>query len=120
MDEKQIEYFKKILLEKRNELLGHADATVSDMTDSKENFPDPTDRASVESDRNFILRLRDRERKLIVKINEALERIDDGSFGVCEDCGGEIGMKRLEARPVTTQCIECKTKAEASEKARGE
>ncbi len=107
-------------MERRQELLSHADATVSEMTDEKHNFPDPTDRAAVESDRNFILRLRDRERKLIVKINEALQRIEDGYFGVCEDCGGDIGIKRLEARPVTTQCIECKTKAEAAEKARGE
>jgi DnaK suppressor protein len=90
------------------------------MTDMKENFPDPTDRASVESDRNFILRLRDRERKLIVKINQALERIEDGTFGICEDCGEPIGAKRLEARPVTTQCIDCKTKSEATEKARGD
>ncbi|MEW6261625.1 MAG: RNA polymerase-binding protein DksA [Thermodesulfobacteriota bacterium] len=120
MNEKQVERFKKLLLQRRRELLGHADATVSDMTDQKDNFPDPTDRASVESDRNFILRLRDRERKLIAKIDEALERIENGTFGICEDCGEEIGLKRLEARPVTTQCIECKTKAEAAEKARGE
>lgn len=121
MDKKHIEYFKELLLKRRQELLGHAENTVTDMTtDSKENFPDPTDRASVESDRNFTLRLRDRERKLIVKINEALERIEDGTFGICDDCGEDIAIKRLEARPVTTQCIECKTKAEASEKARGE
>jgi DnaK suppressor protein len=120
MNDKQLKRFKKLLEERRRELLGHAEDTVLDMTDTKDNFPDPTDRASVESDRNFILRLRDRERKLIVKINEALERIEDGSFGICDDCGEEIGVKRLEARPVTTQCIECKTKAEAQEKARGD
>ena len=120
MNEKQMEYFKEILTGRLQELIGHADATVMDMTDQKDHFPDPTDRASVESDRNFILRLRDRERKLIGKIQEALERIEDGTFGVCEDCGEEIGMKRLEARPVTTLCIDCKTKQEAMEKARGE
>jgi DnaK suppressor protein len=120
MNEKQTQYFKKLLTARLEELAGHADATVLDMNDEKTNFPDPTDRASVESDRNFVLRLRDRERKLIIKIREALERIEDGTFGICEDCGEEIGMKRLEARPVTTQCIECKTKAEAAEKARGE
>ena len=120
VDEKKIEYFRDLLHQRRSELLGHADATVNDMVDTKENFPDPTDRASVESDRNFTLRLRDRERKLIVKINEALERIEDGSFGYCDDCGEEIGFKRLEARPVTTQCIDCKKKAEARERARGE
>jgi DnaK suppressor protein len=120
MDEKELQYFKDLLDQRLEELLGHADATVSDMTDEKHNFPDPTDRASVESDRNFVLRLRDRERKLIVKIREALERIEDGSFGMCEDCGNEIGIKRLMARPVTTQCIDCKTRAEAAEKARGD
>ena len=120
MEERQIQYFKELLTRRLDELLGHADATVSDMTDEKANFPDPTDRASVESDRNFTLRLRDRERKLIIKIKEALARIEDGTFGICEDCGEEIGFKRLEARPVTTQCIDCKTKSEAAEKARGD
>ena len=120
MNDKQLKHFKELLMQRRQELLGHAENTVNDMNDQKENFPDPTDRASVESDRNFILRLRDRERKLIVKINEALERIENGEFGICETCGEEIGAKRLEARPVTTQCIDCKTRAEASEKARGE
>ena len=120
MNDEQLQYFRELLTRRVEELLGHADATVVDMTDSKDNFPDPTDRASVESDRNFILRLRDRERKLIGKIKEALERIEDGSFGICEECGEEIGIKRLEARPVTTLCIDCKTKQEANEKARGE
>ena len=120
MDKEHIEHFRKLLNGRMDELLGHADATVNDMTDTKENFPDPTDRASIESDRNFILRLRDRERKLISKIQEALERIDDGTFGICEECGEEIGFKRLEVRPVTTLCIDCKTRQEAGEKARGE
>ncbi|MFH1091020.1 MAG: RNA polymerase-binding protein DksA, partial [Pseudomonadota bacterium] len=105
MNEKQLNHFKKILTDRLQELIGHADATVLDMTDQKDSFPDPTDRASAESDRNFILRLRDRERKLIVKIKEALERIEEGNFGVCEECGEEISFKRLEARPVTTLCI---------------
>jgi len=81
--------------------------------------PDPTDRASIESERSFELRIRDRERKLIKKIRKALERIDDGSYGLCEECGEEIGEKRLEARPVTTLCIECKSKQEQEEKAKG-
>jgi len=89
------------------------------MTSLKDNFPDPTDRASLETDRNFLLRIRDRERKLIEKIKEALERIDNGTFGMCEICGKEIGEERLSARPVTTQCIDCKKKQEAREKARG-
>jgi DnaK suppressor protein len=86
------------------------------MTDEKTNFPDPTDRASLESDRNFELRIRDRERRLIGKIREALDRIEDGEFGECEDCGDQIGEARLKARPVTTLCIECKTEQERQEK----
>lgn len=120
MKPEKIKKFKKNLSERLQELLGQADATVSDMTDNQPNFPDPTDRASMESDRNFTLRIRDRERKLIGKIKEALERIEDGTFGLCEECGQEIGLKRLEARPVTTLCIECKTREEKDEKARGD
>jgi len=120
MNEKQLKHFKELLNSRLDELLGQADATVNKMTDSKESFPDPTDRASMEAERNFTLRIRDRERKLIGKIKEALERVEDGTFGLCESCGQEIGIKRLEARPVTTLCIDCKTKQEASEKARGE
>jgi DnaK suppressor protein len=90
------------------------------MTDEQENFPDPNDRASLEADRNFELRIRDRERKLIAKMQEAIKRIDDGTFGICDACGGPISEKRLTARPVTTQCIDCKTKEEKMEKQRGE
>jgi len=78
-------------------------------------FPDPTDRASLESDRNFLLRIKDRERKLIMKVKEALDRIDNGTFGICESCGKPISEKRLMARPVTTLCIECKTEREDQE-----
>jgi len=92
---------------------------VSGMTGEMANFPDPTDRASLEADRNFMLRIRDRERKLILKIRDALERIDNGTYGICESCGEDISIKRLKARPVTTQCIECKTKEEAMENALG-
>ena len=120
MKPERVEYFRKILAGRLQELLGQADATVSKMTGSQETFPDPTDRASMESDRNFTLRIRDRERKLIGKIKDALTRIEDGSFGYCEECGNEIGLKRLEARPVTTLCIECKTRQEKNEKARGD
>ena len=77
---------------------------------------DPTDRASLESDRNFELRIRDRERKLIGKIREAIERIDDGTYGQCESCEEEIGLARLKVRPVTTMCIDCKTEQERQEK----
>jgi len=99
-----------------DELLAGEGKTVSDMTRVAEgNLPDPTDRALLESNRNFTLRLRDRERKLLAKIREAMKRIDDGAFGTCERCGGEIGEKRLTARPVTTMCIDCKTDAEEEE-----
>ncbi len=119
MDQQQLEYFRKLLQKKLDELLGEADKTLEEMTDMDDHFPDPTDRASVESDRSFELRIRDRERKLIKKIKKALERIDDGTYGICEGCGEDIGFKRLEARPVTTLCIECKSKQEQEEKARG-
>jgi DnaK suppressor protein len=109
-----------LLTQKINELLSEAGKTVSEMTNGKENYPDPNDRASLESDRNFELRIRDRERKLIMKMQEAIKRIDDGVFGICEVCGGPISEKRLIARPVTTQCIECKTKQEKLEKLKGE
>jgi DnaK suppressor protein len=119
MKKKDIEYFRQLLTDQLQDLLAQADDTVSGMTAQKENFPDPTDRASLEADRNFMLRIRDREHKLIKKIKKALERIDNGTFGICESCGEEIGIERLKARPVTSQCIECKSKEEALEKALG-
>jgi len=119
MKKKDIEYFKDLLANRLEELLNHADDTVSGMTAPKENFPDPTDRASLESDRNFMLRIRDRENKLIKKIKKALDRMENDAFGICEKCGEDITLKRLKARPVTTQCIDCKTKEEAFEKALG-
>ncbi len=117
MRERELKHFQTLLHEKLDELLKEADRTVDGMTDAKaENFPDPTDRASLESNRNFTLRIRDRERKLIVKIKEALARIDDGSYGKCEECGENIGRERLEARPVTTLCIDCKSLQEVEER----
>lgn len=117
MRERELRHFQGLLNEKLDELLKEADRTVDGMTDAKaENFPDPTDRASLESNRNFTLRIRDRERKLIVKIKEALTRIDDGSYGKCEECGENISRERLEARPVTTLCIDCKSLQEAQER----
>jgi DnaK suppressor protein len=121
MDEEKILYFKGLLVERINALLEGAGKTVSGMSnDYKEELLDPTDRASLESNRNFTLRIRDRERRLIQKLNEALERIEDGTFGICEMCGTKISEKRLMARPVTTLCIECKTEQEQNEKMRGE
>ncbi|HOG08014.1 MAG: RNA polymerase-binding protein DksA [Syntrophales bacterium] len=120
MKPEKLEFFRYMLKQKINELLEDAEKTVSEMTSGKENYPDPNDRASLESDRNFELRIRDRERKLIAKMKEAIKRIDDGSFGNCEVCGGPISEKRLVARPVTTLCIDCKTKQEKLEKLKGE
>ncbi|HUT42865.1 MAG TPA: TraR/DksA C4-type zinc finger protein [Desulfobacterales bacterium] len=101
------------------ELLNHANNTVSAMVAPKENLPDPTDRASFEADRDFIFLIRGRESKLIKKIKNALERIENNTFGVCEKCDEDISIARLKARPVTTQCIDCKTKEEAVERALG-
>lgn len=116
MDKKHIEEFRGILNERLNELLQEAQSTATGLMEGEENFADLTDRATAESDRNFLLRIRDRERKLILKIREAMARIDDGSFGKCEHCGETIGIKRLRARPMTTLCIDCKTEMESLEK----
>ena len=119
MKKKDKEFFKKYLTERLGELINQAGNTVSGMTETKENFPDPTDRAALEADRNFMLRIRDREAKLIKKIKAALDRIENDTYGICDSCGEDITLKRLKARPVTTQCIDCKSKEEALEKALG-
>ncbi len=119
MKEEDLKFFKELLTQRLEDLINQADDTVMDMTTPKENFPDPTDRASHEANRNFMLRIRDREHKLVKKIKEALERIETNTFGICEKCEEEISIERLKARPVTTQCIDCKTKEEALEKALG-
>jgi len=119
MKQKDIQYYKTLLTNQLEELLSQADDTVTGMTNQKEHFPDPTDRAALEADRNFMLRIRDRESKLIRKIKKALERIETNTFGICEKCGEEISEERIKARPVTALCIECKTKEEALEKALG-
>jgi len=116
MDRSVIEKCRAELQHQMDELMAGAEKTVSDMTSvAEENFPDPTDRALLESNRNFTLRLRDRDRKLVAKIQEAVKRIENGTFGVCDGSGGEIEEKRLIARPVTTLCIDCKTVAEEEE-----
>lgn len=116
MDNKVIAIRKK-LMKQREELLSEAEETINTKIGSEKlSFPDPTDQAAAELDSNFQLRLRSREQKLLKKIDEAIARIDDGSYGVCETCGNPIGIKRLEARPVTTLCIECKTAQEEEEK----
>ncbi|HZA54852.1 MAG TPA: RNA polymerase-binding protein DksA [Candidatus Udaeobacter sp.] len=115
MDKKETEFFRNLLSQRMQELRSEAGKTVEDM-DEDENFPDPSDRASMESNRNSVLRIRDRERKLIFKIQEALRRLDEGEYGVCEECGDNIGIERLKARPVTTLCIDCKSSQEIKEK----
>jgi DnaK suppressor protein len=119
LKKKQLEDFKNLLNEKLDNLLDEASKTVSGMSNPNENLPDPADRASLESDRNFTLRIRDRERKLIGKIKEALERIENGTYGICESCQEEISNNRLKARPVTTLCIDCKKSQEDEEKIKG-
>lgn len=117
MEQQDRDYFRTKLEELSRQLLSEAEKTISDMTDHSDSYPDPTDRATAESDRSFELRIRDRERKLLAKIKEAIERITQDTYGICEDCGDDISRKRLEARPVTTLCIACKTKQENQEKA---
>ena len=117
MDEEKLLYFKGVLEGRLHDLLVEAGKVCNDMRHDRDgDFPDPTDRASLESDRNFLLRIKDRERKLIMKVKEALDRIDNETFGICESCGKPISEKRLMARPVTTLCIECKTEREDQER----
>jgi DnaK suppressor protein len=118
MNKKQLDFFKNLLLKRMEDLAGEARETVDEMTDDDETFPDPNDRATLESDRNFVLRIRDRERKLRAKIEQALERVGNGTFGICEECGEDISEGRLKARPVTTLCIKCKEEQEQRERAR--
>ncbi len=115
MEKKDLEFFRHLLTQWLEELLNRADDTVEELLDSQENLADPLDRASVESDRTRTLRFRDRERMLIKKIRNSLEAIETGEYGICEDCGEDISIERLKARPVTSFCIRCKTKRESIE-----
>ncbi|HWP65702.1 MAG TPA: RNA polymerase-binding protein DksA [Candidatus Limnocylindria bacterium] len=119
MNRADLNMFRDLLNERKRDLIVEASRTVDGMEDSRDEISDPTDRASLEGTRTLTLRIRDRERKLITKIDEALGRIDDGSYGVCEECGGPIAVERLKARPVTTLCITCKAEQEEAEKRRG-
>jgi DnaK suppressor protein len=116
MNEQQLEHFAAILNGWKRELMEEVDRTVHHMQDEAANFPDPADRASQEEELSLELRARDRERKLIRKIDQTLQRIDDDDYGFCDSCGVEIGIRRLEARPTATLCIDCKTLAEIKEK----
>jgi RNA polymerase-binding transcription factor len=119
MNEAQVAHFRNILLTWKKELMEEVDRTVHHMQDDAANFPDPNDRATQESEFSMELRARDRERKLIKKIDEALGHLDDNEYGYCEACGVEIGVKRLEARPTATLCIDCKILDEIREKQMG-
>ncbi|GBR44139.1 RNA polymerase-binding protein DksA [Gluconobacter roseus] len=116
MNPLQVEYFRQKLLRWRLDLLKEADGTLASLSEGGIHESDITDRASVETDRAFELRTRDRARKLISKINMALERIDDGSYGFCEETGEPIGLKRLEARPIATLSIDAQERHERMEK----
>lgn len=116
MNEKQLAHFRAMLETARQTMMEDIDRTVHTMQDEATVFADPNDRASQESDIALELRNRDRERRLIKKVNEALGRIRDGDYGYCDSCGVEIGLKRLEARPTATLCIDCKTLEEIRER----
>ena len=116
MSKGQLEHFRQILLAWKRELMEEVDRTMLHMKDDAANFPDPNDRATQESEFGLELRTRDRERKLLKKIDSALSRIDDGSYGYCEETGDEIGLRRLEARPVATLCVEAQERRELAER----
>lgn len=120
MSKEQLEHFRQILMNWKRDLMQEVDRTVLHMQDEAANFPDPNDRATQESEFSLELRTRDRERKLIRKIDEALKRIDDGTYGYCVETGEEIGIKRLEARPVATLCLEAQERRERREKQYGD
>jgi len=116
MNERQQEHFREILQAWKRELMEEVDRTVHHMKDEASNFPDPNDRASQESEFSLELRTRDRERKLIKKIDETITKLDNDEYGYCDACGVEIGIRRLEARPTASLCIDCKTLDEIREK----
>jgi len=116
MSDTQIQHFTDILGAWKTELMSEVDRTVDHMKDEAANFPDPADRATQEEEFSLELRTRDRERKLIKKIDDTLQLINNGEYGYCETCGVEIGLRRMEARPTATQCIDCKSLDEIKEK----
>ena len=116
MSNGQIKHFQEILSNWRTDLMEEVDRTVHHMQDEAANFPDPADRATQEEEFSIELRTRDRERKLIKKIDQTLDRLDQGDFGYCDTCGVEIGLRRLEARPTANQCVDCKALDEIKER----
>ena len=119
MEAERLEFFRTVLNERLDSLIREAEHGVGELVSEKENLPDSIDLATHESNRDFTLRMRDRERKLIYKIREAIKRIEEGEYGECVVCGEDISEGRLLARPVTTHCIDCKTEAEQQERVRG-
>ena len=119
MNESQLEHFRSILLNWKQNLMEEVDRTVNHLKEEAVNYADPNDRASQEEEFSLELRTRDRERKLVKKINQTIELIDEDDYGFCNHCGIEIGIRRLEARPTATLCIDCKTLAEIKEKQTG-
>ena len=116
MNDAQLAHFRKILLDWKEQLISEAESTKSYIQDESTAMPDINDRATQEEEFALALRTRDRERKLIRKIDKSIPEIDSGDYGFCETCGVEIGLRRLEARPTATQCIDCKTLSEIKEK----
>lgn len=116
MENEQLQNFREQLEGMKKEIITDVEQTLTEMVSQQGNIPDPNDRATIESDREFELRLRSRERKLLDKIELAIGRIDKGSYGICADCEEPIGIKRLQARPVATYCIDCKLEQERREK----
>lgn len=119
MNAAQLTHFREILLKWKKELMEEVDRTVHHMKEDASNYADPSDRATQEEEFSLELRTRDRERKLIKKIDKTLDRIEDDDYGFCDSCGVEIGIRRLEARPTATECIDCKTLAEIKERQTG-
>ncbi len=116
MNKRQLKTYERLLNKKIDSLIGKADSAVGGMSTERETFPDPTDQAAMEAERNFMLRVRDRERKLILKARSALARIESGNYGYCDRCGEQISDRRLKARPEATMCIECKRELEDRER----
>jgi DnaK suppressor protein len=116
MSDAQLAHFRQLLLNWKQELMEEVDRTVQHLKEDASNFADPADRATQEEEFSLELRTRDRERKLIRKINETLDKIEEGDYGYCDACGIEIGIRRLEARPTATLCVDCKSLAEIKEK----
>ncbi|WP_425434778.1 RNA polymerase-binding protein DksA [Marinospirillum alkaliphilum] len=116
MSDEQLAHFRQLLLDWKQELMEEVDRTVQHLKEEASNFADPADRATQEEEFSLELRTRDRERKLIKKINDTLEKIEQGDYGYCDACGIEIGIRRLEARPTATLCVDCKSLAEIKEK----